>query len=58
MGGVGGPRAVLRAGMRRPVGTRGEGERGDEMAVGGWFAGAVASPGRPCCWGKECVEGQ
>ncbi len=37
---------------------RGEGEWGDERAVGGWFAGAVARPGRPCCWGKECVEGQ
>ena len=42
--------------IRCPVGTRGEGERGDERAVGGGSPGLWQGRGR-CCYGGGVGEG-
>ena len=58
MGGVGGPRAVLWAGIRCPVGTRGVGEWGDEKAIGGGSPGQRQGRNGVVSGVTECVKGQ
>jgi len=58
MGGVGGPRAVLWAGIRCPVGTRGEGEWGDEKAIGGGSPGQWQGRDGVVSGVTECVKGK
>jgi hypothetical protein len=58
MGGVGGPIAVLWAGIRCPVGTRGVGEWGDEKAIGGGSPGLWQGRDGVVSGVTECVKGK